>query len=134
MSKILLGGWFRGGKRGEGEANGICRIALLYTLATAGASKDSTVFEQIPENLRESRTLILSPPGLVENWWDEFHKWIPQKDDDPNQLDLAATGQILKADSTVAMSERLRTINEWYTDGGVLLMGYATFRKKCLGR
>ncbi|CUS07807.1 unnamed protein product [Tuber aestivum] len=103
-------------------------ITFLYTLATATASKLEATIGQIPEALRESKTLILSPPGLVENWWDEFQKWLPQSPDNPDQLDLSAIGQIYRADSTVNLATRLGTIIKWAKEGGVLLMGYTSFR------
>lgn len=108
-------------------ANKSFSIALLYTLATAAASPDIRMYEQIPEHLRVSKSLVLSPPGLVENWWDEFHKWLP-RDPDTEELDLDNIGEIIRADGTVQYQERLRNIEKWYKNGGVLLMGYQTFR------
>lgn len=76
-----------------------------------------------------SKTLVLSPPGLVENWWDEFRKWLPSKPgSETDELDLENIGEIIRADGTVGLPERLRNIQRWYNDGGVLLMGYQTFR------
>ncbi|PWW78074.1 hypothetical protein C7212DRAFT_357164 [Tuber magnatum] len=103
-------------------------ITFLYTLATAAASKQEATIGQIPEALRESKTLILSPPGLVENWWDEFQKWLPQSPNNPDQLDLSAIGQIYRADAIVSLTARLGTIAKWAKEGGVLLMGYTSFR------
>ncbi|CAZ82927.1 unnamed protein product [Tuber melanosporum] len=103
-------------------------ITFLYTLATAAASKQEATFGQIPEALRESKTLILSPPGLVENWWDEFQKWLPQSPHERDQLDLSAIGQIYRADAIVSLTTRLSTITKWAKEGGVLLMGYTSFR------
>ncbi|RPB05608.1 hypothetical protein L873DRAFT_1824911 [Choiromyces venosus 120613-1] len=103
-------------------------ISFLYTLATAAASKQEATFGQIPEELRESKTLILCPPGLVENWSDEFQKWLPQSTDNPSRLDLSAIGQIYRADAIVSLTTRLSTITKWAKDGGVLLMGYTSFR------
>lgn len=108
---------------------GTRRIALLYTLATAGCSDDKKTYDQIPEHLRVSKTLVLSPPGLVENWSDEFDKWLPVKpDSDKKELDLENIGDIIRADCTVAIPDRQKNIAKWYNNGGVLLMGYQTFR------
>lgn len=77
-----------------------------------------------------SKTLILSPPGLVENWSDEFDRWLPVKpDSDKKELDLENIGDIIRADGTIPPMERHRNITRWYNNGGVLLMGYQTFRK-----
>lgn len=76
-----------------------------------------------------SKTLILSPPGLVENWSDEFCKWLPVKPDSgKRELDLENLGDIIRADCTVPILERQRNITRWYNNGGILLMGYQTFR------
>ncbi len=43
-------------------------ITLLVTISQAAASNDPTVSSQIPEEMRKSRTLILSPATLANNW------------------------------------------------------------------
>ncbi|KAL7275816.1 hypothetical protein RUND412_001227 [Rhizina undulata] len=65
------------------------------------------VYNQILQELRQSRTLILSLPGLFNNWEDELYKWI---------LLLENTTEIIG------------NIKLWYDEGGVLLIRYATFR------
>ncbi|KAL7270086.1 hypothetical protein RUND412_007218 [Rhizina undulata] len=102
-------------------------IAFLYTLATAAGSPDPAVYNQIPKELRKSRTLILSPPGLVDNWEDEFHKWIPSIEN-TTEMDLSNLGKIRRADSTKEFEFRIENIKLWYEEGGVLLISYATFR------
>lgn len=98
-------------------------------MATAACSDDKKTYDQIPEHLRVSKTLVLSPPGLVENWLDEFYKWVPVKSDsNKKELDFENIGDIIRADCTVPPPERQRNIAKWYNNGGVLLMGYQTFR------
>lgn len=103
-------------------------ITLLHTIATAAASNDKKTYEQIPEHLRISKTLILSPPGLVDNWCDEFHRWLPPSPDNREGADFRHIGKIWRADSITSPERRISNIREWYRNGGVLLIGYQGFR------
>lgn len=100
------------------------RITLLVAIAESARSPNSRVSSQIPESLRESRTLILCPPTLIDNWEDEFLRWAPH----PIQDNL---GHLRKANSS-NQNERRNEITSWYDDGGVLLIGYETFRNLVL--
>ena len=71
--------------------------------------------------LHESRTLIICPPSLVDNWWDEFLIWAPVPMEDN-------VGQLRKVVSGSRSSERLHEITAWYNDGGVLIISYDLFR------
>lgn len=92
-------------------------ITLLVVIAEASASSDESVRSQIPESLRQSKTLILCPAGLVDNWYDEIIIWAPD----------GALGPVRRVDATLAKDERLPTIREWASDGGVLIVGYTLF-------
>jgi SNF2 family DNA or RNA helicase len=93
-------------------------ITLLVAIAEAARSIDPTVSSQIPKCLQVSRTLVLCPPGLMDNWMDELLTWTPG--------DLL--GGFRKVDSSVKMRERLQTVTDWANDGGVLILGYEMFR------
>ncbi|KAH8658636.1 hypothetical protein BGZ60DRAFT_123171 [Tricladium varicosporioides] len=94
-------------------------ITLLVAIAQASVSDDASVVAQVPESLRRSRTLVLCPPGLVDNWMDELLTW--------GSSDIL--GHFRKIDSTTAnRNSRLPSISKWYEDGGVLIMGYEMFR------
>jgi SNF2 family DNA or RNA helicase len=93
-------------------------ITLLVAIAEAARSIDPTISCQIPECLQVSRTLVLCPPGLLDNWMDELLLWTPD--------DLL--GELRKVDSSVKLSERLQIVTDWANDGGVLLLGYEMFR------
>lgn len=95
-------------------------ITLLVAIAEAAASVDPKISSQIPLSLRVSRTLVLCPPGLINNWLDELLTWIPD--------DMLATLNPRKIDASVKLRERLESIEEWYLDGGVLVLGYEMFR------
>lgn len=96
-------------------------ITLLMTIARAAASPDESISSQIPDDLKESRTLILVPPGLVNNWMDELVIWTNGTE---HHL-----GKFFKLDATYPILDRQETIKEWGQDGGVLLLGYTLFKQ-----
>lgn len=91
-------------------------ITFLVTVAEAAASTDPTVVEQIPKALRKSRTLLLCPPTLVENWKDEWRQWQPH------------TNPVGRVTTMTDTATRLRNIKAWYEEGGVLIIGYELVR------
>ncbi|KAH8430453.1 putative SNF2 family helicase/ATPase [Aspergillus melleus] len=94
-------------------------ISLLATISATASSNDPNVREQVPPDLRESKTLVLSPVTLIENWYEEFIMWCP-----PN----SPIGPVRKVTSSSASQERLQTLVDWDAEGGVLIMGYELFR------
>jgi SNF2 family DNA or RNA helicase len=94
-------------------------ITVLVALAEATESKDPSVVAQIPEDLRDSRTLVLCPAALVDNWMDEFLKWAPE-----NLL-----GELRKVTASMTPDERASTVSAWASGKGVLLAGYQMFQK-----
>ncbi|KAI9677436.1 MAG: hypothetical protein M1817_006390 [Caeruleum heppii] len=95
-------------------------ITLLVTIAEA--AKSPQLSPQIPPSLRQSRTLILCPPSLLDNWWDEILMWAPI----PVENNV---GQLRKVDSLLfGMNDRLLEISGWYEEGGILLISYDMFR------
>ncbi|OBT66036.1 hypothetical protein VE03_03149 [Pseudogymnoascus sp. 23342-1-I1] len=97
-------------------------ITLLVAIAEAACSKDPSVSSQIPKRLKRSRTLILSPPGLMDNWMDELLTWVPEEDVGPK------IGRFRKVDSNLKFEKRLAEIDLWYENGGILLLGFEMFR------
>lgn len=95
-------------------------ITLLVAIAQAAESLDPKISSQIPESLKVSRTLVLCPPGLINNWHDELLTWVPG--------DMQETLNPMKLDASLKLWDRLATIEDWYLDGGVLIMGYQMFR------
>lgn len=94
-------------------------IALLVALSDAANSDKKNIRAQVPTELHRSQTLILCPPALIENWWDEFLLWPPE----PNHL-----GEIRKVNAVMGLGERINEILTWSREGGVLIMGYHTFK------
>ena len=96
-------------------------ITLLVTIAEAAKSPNENVRSQVPKALQESRTLILCPPSLIDNWFDEFLTWAPSPMTDN-------VGDVRKVTSSMRLQERLYEIRAWSDEGGVLLIGYTTLR------
>ncbi|KAL8718442.1 MAG: hypothetical protein Q9225_004426 [Loekoesia sp. 1 TL-2023] len=97
-------------------------ISFLVTVAEAALSPNANIRSQIPPRLRESKTLVLCPPSLIENWYEEFLIWAPD--------DMAESiGDIRKVSASMAPHERLQTIEEWGDEGGILLLGYSVLRE-----
>ncbi|KAK3906350.1 SNF2 family N-terminal domain-containing protein [Staphylotrichum tortipilum] len=92
-------------------------ITLLVVIAESSASPDNSVRSQIPESLRETRTLILCPASLVDNWYEEIRMWAP---DD-------VLGITSRMPATLSPPDRVATIKNWALTGGVLIIGYTMF-------
>lgn len=93
---------------------------MLVTISEAAKSRSENIRQQIPVELREPRFLILCPASLVENWWDELFLWPP--------VMSTSIGPIRKVSSAILHGQRLTEIRSWNEEGGVLLLGYDTFR------
>lgn len=83
-------------------------------------SSEPEIQNQIPTTMRTSRSLILCPAGLIENWRDEFDIWQPR--------DTVNIGLVHAISATTKKRERLDVIQMWYDKGGVLILGYEMFR------
>lgn len=95
-------------------------ITFLVAVAEASASHDPATRSQIPEDLRSSRTLILCPSGLVENWMDEILRWAPG----------GLLGPLRQLDSSIKVDDvRKEVVQAWVRQGGVLISGYPMFQR-----
>lgn len=94
-------------------------ITFLSAIQESVKSADPAVTAQIPEDLRESKTLVLCPPGLVDNWMDEFLLWAPR----------GLFGPIRKIESALSQEERSQAVRNWAQEGGVLITGYKMLQK-----
>ncbi|KAK4177058.1 hypothetical protein QBC36DRAFT_140005 [Triangularia setosa] len=92
-------------------------ITLLVVIAEASISEDLGVRRQIPKNLRQSKTLILCPSGLVDNWVEEVNIWAPG----------GSLGPLYQVGSSLSPGLRVSIIQNWASDGGVLIIGYNLF-------
>ncbi|KAI0802611.1 hypothetical protein GGR55DRAFT_419031 [Xylaria sp. FL0064] len=94
-------------------------ITLLVTIGQAAASDDPNVFSQIPEEMRQSKTLILCPATLVNNWLDELLSWLPEHH---------GLGTIFKVDAIMGVEKRNEAIRTWGAHGGIMIIGYNLFK------
>ncbi|KAF9148528.1 hypothetical protein BG015_009734 [Linnemannia schmuckeri] len=93
-------------------------VAFIYVLLTEIHSGN----KDIPGKLQGGRVLLLMPPIVLQNWADEFEKWIPpQHRNDVRVYKFASNNTNTK--------ERIRLLEKWHADGGVFLMGYTMFRE-----
>ena len=79
--------------------------------------------------------LIIMPINTLQNWLHEFNMWTPLPEDvDKNPL--KAGGEVrprlfnifVMNDSQKTLNARAKTVLDWSTEGGVLLMGYEIYR------
>ncbi|KAG5963329.1 hypothetical protein E4U58_003596 [Claviceps cyperi] len=94
-------------------------ITLLVVIQEASRSLDLSTASQIPSDLRESKTLVLCPAGLVNNWIDELLLW------DVDRI----LGGPYAIDSTMSGEERVATAEQWSHNGGVLVIGYTMLKQ-----
>ncbi|KAK2801717.1 hypothetical protein FQN50_007632 [Emmonsiellopsis sp. PD_5] len=102
-------------------------ISLLVTIANAAASSDPNIRHQIPKKFRRSRTLILCPSSLIENWWEELLMWTPPES-------RKNIGEFRKIFPLLKPHERLYELSQWYKGGGIILMSYDIFRSYTLNK
>ncbi|KAJ9155815.1 Protein CHROMATIN REMODELING 20 [Coniochaeta hoffmannii] len=105
-------------------------VTLLVAIAEAALSKNEALRKQIPNELRESRTLILCPSGLVDNWIDELNIWTPLRGPEGQPLadnEVGYLGRVYKIEAAVVKSQRPACVSAWQASGGVLVMGYPMF-------
>lgn len=109
----------------QGLGKTVQAIAVLVALNEAAQSKNPRIFEQLPPRLRPAdmkdrqlRTLILVPAALVANWRAELKKWAPERL--PN---------VYSAESH-HVKDHGRLLEQWFRTGGVMIMGYDSFKKK----
>lgn len=94
-------------------------ITLLVVIAESARSLDPSIRSQIPKHLVESKTLIICPAGLVENWIDELLAWAPK--------DLL--GELFKVVAKMPEKSRPGVIRKWASNGGVLVIGITLYGK-----
>lgn len=105
-------------------------ITLLVAIAEASSSKKEAMYKQIPKELRKSKTLILCPSGLVDNWIDELNIWTPLQGPEGQPLadnELGYLGHVYKLEAAVPKEQRSSCLSAWGGSGGVLVMGYPMF-------
>ncbi|ATY65283.1 SNF2 family helicase [Cordyceps militaris] len=93
-------------------------ITFLVALRQSALSDDPTIRDQIPQDLRDWKVLVLCPSGLVENWKDEFLIWAPQH----------LMKNIITIEAYQSSPQRIDNAKYWASEGGVLITGYNMFK------
>lgn len=100
-------------------------ITVLVTIAEAAKSDNPRIIAQIPEKLQLSRTLVMCPSSVVDNWMDELQQWAPGGV-------LGAVHKIdsgrISGDPATVVEQRKQLIDRWATEGGVLVIGHGLLR------
>jgi transcriptional regulator ATRX len=89
-------------------------VALIHTLLTHRA---------ICGKLRT--VLIIVPVNVAYNWQREFAKWVPWE----KKVDVTVLGE-----SGSSMVSRTRELQQWYSEGGVMIIGFDMYRNLSAGR
>ncbi|KAL8947382.1 MAG: hypothetical protein Q9222_006334 [Ikaeria aurantiellina] len=95
-------------------------ISFLVTIALAVKSPNLNIRSQIPDRLHRSQTLVLCPPSLVENWYEEFLLWAQNIEEN--------VGDVRIVNSVMHPQDRFQTILDWGGEGGVLILGYSILK------
>jgi len=90
-------------------------ISLLVAMGQCRESPDPDVRNHLPEHLMENKVMILAPPGLIDNWYDELLMWTPTN---------GPLGIVRK----ISAKKDYPQIESWAQEGGVLLLSYERFR------
>uniref|UniRef100_A0A671X4I1 DNA helicase n=1 Tax=Sparus aurata TaxID=8175 RepID=A0A671X4I1_SPAAU len=80
----------------------------------------------LSENLKFRTALVVCPLNTILNWVNEFSKWQNNMGQDKVKVTELATVK--------NPPERLRALQRWQRDGGVMIMGYEMYRNLSLCR
>ncbi|XP_053092504.1 helicase ARIP4-like isoform X3 [Pangasianodon hypophthalmus] len=77
--------------------------------------------------------LAIVPVNTLHNWLAEFNLWVPPAealppDNDPGHITPRTFKVHILNDEHKTTSSRAKVVEDWYRDGGVLLMGYEMYR------
>jgi SNF2 family DNA or RNA helicase len=95
-------------------------ISLLVTIAQSVKSAEAGIRNHIPHDLHELKALILCPPSLIDNWYEEILMWRPDAD---------VLGELYKITQRLRLpADRVQEIARWSLTGGILIISYDMFR------
>ena len=70
------------------------------------------------KKVKVDRVMVICPVNTVKNWQDEYDKWLT------GELEVDVFEMSREKDNW----GRCDRINQWYREGGVLIIGYEMFR------
>ena len=100
-------------------------ISLLVTIAQSIKSPETGIRNQIPPDLRDLRALILCPPSLIDNWYEEILMWRPDQD---------ILGGLYKITQKTKLLDRVQDIALWAATTGILIISYDMFRNMIVNK
>lgn len=100
-------------------------ISLLVTIAQAVRSPDARIREQVPRDLQDMRALILCPPSLIDNWYEEILMWRPEQ---------TVLGGLYKITQKTRKPDRVQDIAHWASTAGILIISYEMFRNMIVNK
>ncbi|KAL6738367.1 hypothetical protein Aduo_011922 [Ancylostoma duodenale] len=99
---------------------------LAHSMGLGKTIQVITFVEVFMRVTQAKKILIIVPVNTIQNWYNEFEKWMPRYTD---------TGEVarhfdvfLLGDSVKTFDQRVNMIEDWSRRGGVLLIGYEMFR------
>ncbi|KAL9616559.1 MAG: hypothetical protein Q9160_008580 [Pyrenula sp. 1 TL-2023] len=95
-------------------------ISLIVTILLSKQSRDPKIIKQASV-IPDTRILILCPPSLIDNWFEEFAKWVPDHAWD-------ALNHCYKITSNLRPRQRAEIIHDWFVNEGVLIISYELLR------
>ncbi|CAJ0580005.1 unnamed protein product, partial [Mesorhabditis spiculigera] len=72
------------------------------------------------------KILVIVPINTIQNWFAEYQKWMPETDAEGGVIRKFPI--FLLGDAVKGIEQRVKHIEDWHRDGGVLLIGYEMFR------
>jgi SNF2 family DNA or RNA helicase len=100
-------------------------ISLLVTIAQSVKSSDADIRSQVPPDLRDLKALILCPPSLIDNWYEEILMWRP---------DQEILGGLYKITQKTKLLDRVQDIAHWASTTGILIISYDMFRNMIVNK
>ncbi|XP_019392642.1 PREDICTED: helicase ARIP4 isoform X1 [Crocodylus porosus] len=82
----------------------------------------------------EAKTVLaIVPVNTLQNWLAEFNMWLPAPDTlpadyNPEEIQPRTFKVHILNDEHKTTAARAKVVNDWVTEGGVLLMGYEMYR------
>jgi SNF2 family DNA or RNA helicase len=102
----------------------LCSDSWTSSLSQNKADKSHEHEQGVPKNRRSfKRVLIVAPVNTLENWAEEFHKWLKNVKRERSMIKL----HIIRSKDNP--EKRKSIIKDWHGLFGVLIIGYPLLQK-----
>lgn len=104
-------------------------ITFIVTLM-----REITYDHPVPNGLKPARILILCPPSVIDNWCNEFEKWIPLGSElwDDGVRSVSKLDSFQNSTAYNREESRLDQLEAWYETGGIFVMSYDKYKSNVL--